>query len=424
MKISKILKPVHSNKVQPKLFERSYHQRKKSMNLTFYLRLFSLKISVYVFAVFLSLSVDCIVCMNIDQIPMSSVVCAKSKNYFEEDRRCIYKNLIYYDGTFYFIGNLTKNILIRTAVSHLDNKKYPLWSPNIKMNINEIQVHLPRVNVTPAPFETAILWRRLLPSNYYHHLFEDYHLILRARKNAGGFDYNDITDHQIIFLDSGSDTFKNTYSYSFIRQPKRIQEVTNSFVKGTYLIIKNVIVGTESTCGHRFHCLHQMGADSLLKFRAMLHSRLKLCFTNLPYLQSVTLRNVTNTTTCLGPFTTAPNIGIIQRLKSRRFVNLPAANIIQDTIGLNTTIYHTENSSMLQQAKVFSQFDIVVMMHGGAIGNWLFMKTNSVVVDILPAYYDHPLTDWIAEDLQTLNITYLSCFLSSTDARPNFSRIK
>jgi hypothetical protein len=114
-------------------------------------------------------------------------------------------------------------------------------------------------------------------------------------------------------------------------------------------------------------------------------------------------------------------IGVIQRAHYRRFQNLDRV-MAETPLLKSVTPIILENLPVVEQARLFSSYDITLMMHGGAVGNWLFLKPGSVVIDVHPFGHSHPLTQWIAEDLKSLNITFISFYLreEATVRTPRF----
>jgi hypothetical protein len=326
------------------------------------------------------------------QVRISSVQC---KEGITEDRRCIFENLILKDSKIYYIypdkGQPPLMNLIRTCVDHLDPKMWPLWQPSF-VRLQDTN----QWNVTRAPFEKALLWRFLNPRNLYHVLFDDYGPLLRLRSFFFKTPIDGRSDEQLLLLNGDQllPGFKEIFRWMFIRDVCYIQDYHSA------IQVSHLAVGTQSTCGHRGHCLHRMESGSLIRLRASLFKHLESDHgvrTPAPAWRNISRGHL--------------KIGVIQRELSRRFENLTQVMAENKFLKKLTPIY-LEKHTIVEQARIVSPLDVLVMMHGGAIGNWLFLKPGSVVIDVRPFGYHHPLTQWIAQDLQGLNITFISFTLT------------
>jgi hypothetical protein len=254
-----------------------------------------------------------------------------------------------------------------------------------------------------TPFPTAILWGRLGPYNWYHHLYEDYQQILRIRKEMEYLNYSHVSDHQIIFVDSGHDNFLDTYQWTFKRKPTHLNDLTPMYPRG--IRIPYLIVGSESECGHQYHCLHQSGSEPVLQFRDMLYSTLGL-------INHLALNEVPDHIV----------VQVIQRkMTERRYLELDS---IKHQLKHQIAISAMEGKSYLYQAKLFSEHAVYFMMHGGAIGNWIFLNSGAVVIETRTPFFNHPLTDWMMENMCSLNITIISFYFNYSDAVPNMRVIR
>jgi hypothetical protein len=328
------------------------------------------------------------------KIQLSSVTCEGGAT--DPNRRCLFKNLIIRNSRIFFVYNKEPPMIpkIRASVDSLNEIRFPLWQPSY------VSLLIARTwNVTRSPFRTALVWRLLEPSNWYHVLFDDYGAILRLRSLSYGTAIDRSSDVQLVFLNSKKmlPTFNLAFKWMFSRKPVHVRNLRRPFQ------VPLLAIGSQSICGHRGHCPKQMTSPSLINFRQAVLKHLEddyhvLLAPSIDSQPQAQRENVSLT------------VGVIQRTRYRKFHNLGEI-MSGNSLLQNVQPIYLEKTSVIQQAQLFSSFDITLMMHGGAIGNWLFLKPGSVVIDIHPFGHDHPLTDWIAEDLQALNITFISYFL-------------
>jgi hypothetical protein len=313
-------------------------------------------------------------------VQLSGVSCVNPESYDDLDRRCVFTNLISRKGRlFYVYENVDPNITaIRTGVlaGHT-------WRPRAVSREKAI-----KWSVKAASFENAILFKRLNSQNWYHHLFDDYQLLLRLRWFSYGTSYGEKSDVLIIFQDLKRHApFVDTYGWLFTRKPACLDEESLGGVQ-----IPKLAVGAQSTCDHRIHCTHRNDEGSWMQFR-------EAALINIP-LPAIPAASF------------PPKVGVFQRPGLRKIVNIEE---VMATVGLSDkqpVILKDDGMA----ATLFSSYDIIIMMHGGSIGNWLFLKPGAVVIDFTPYGQHNELTSWFAEDLSKhLGVTIISMSLRFSD---------
>ena len=169
---------------------------------------------------------------------------------------------------------------------------FPCWQPKT------VSISTARTwSVQKSEFTRGILWWRLNAQNWYHHLFEDYQAILRVRMLTFGDPFDAKTDYQVVFLDKESlqQMFIDTYSWMFSRRPVALSALHT-------LQVPELAVGSQTTCGHRYHCKYPFEEGSLLRFREAVLNKLL----DKP----------------LAPVNPSPKVGFIQRAGFRKFEHL------------------------------------------------------------------------------------------------------
>jgi hypothetical protein len=334
------------------------------------------------------------------KVALSSVSCEGGDGV---NRRCIFENLIFHGSKFYYVyADKDKPPFIpkiRSSVSNLF--EYRLWQPSFVSLRNTSGWEVSR-----APFERAIVWRLLNPTNWYHFLFDDYGPILRLRSLSFGTPIDEKSNDQLVFLNQRKlpDGFEPAIGWMF----NHITSCIHQYQRAVQ--VSQTAIGTQSMCGHRGHCTQRMEPGSLISLRDAVFKHLEKSDgvkSPAPVVRGVGREQV--------------KIGVIQRASYRRFQNLDRVMAETPLLKSVTPIY-LENVPVVEQARLFSSLDLTLMMHGGAIGNWLFLKPGSVVIDVHPFGHSHPLTQWIVEDLQSLNITFISFYLQeeATVRTPRF----
>lgn len=98
---------------------------------------------------------------------------------------------------------------------------------------------------------------------------------------------------------------------------------------------------------------------------------------------AVVSRNVTKNRTL--------QIGIVQRVESRRFTNLDAITqaIIKDfpRASLEVEVAEMEKMKFREQAKFWNSKDVIIAAHGAAMTNAVFMRRGASIVEVYPIHY-------------------------------------
>ncbi|KAK9814303.1 hypothetical protein WJX72_003660 [[Myrmecia] bisecta] len=104
-----------------------------------------------------------------------------------------------------------------------------------------------------------------------------------------------------------------------------------------------------------------------------------------------------------------PNVVIVNRpyQVGRGFLNIQeAVQLLKANISSNAAIsvHELDETSLVEQAKIYQNASVLVQMHGAALGNIIFLPRGACVIDIVPQNNEdkHPWVFFMAHDLQPL----------------------
>ena len=112
-------------------------------------------------------------------------------------------------------------------------------------------------------------------------------------------------------------------------------------------------------------------------------------------------------------------IGLINRGRTRKILN---AVEIQEALSAafptaHITMVYMEKLSIEQQVHFWRRQDIVIAVHGAALANVVFMKTNSYLIEIFPPYYQPDMYEILSRKSGVQYIAYNCSEAEVNDAR-------
>eukprot|EP00668_Euglena_longa_P021606 GGOE01026876.1.p1 GENE.GGOE01026876.1~~GGOE01026876.1.p1 ORF type:complete len:499 (+),score=79.41 GGOE01026876.1:46-1542(+) len=257
----------------------------------------------------------------------------------------------------------------------------------------ELIARLEESSVQVDTYDTGILFSRLNPHNPYHTLFEEflpiYETILSTPELGHWLKSSASANSQLLVF---QDPFRPVYSDMFpdysILFPDARRIVQNDRTVAFH--VKLVVAGTKASCVHAGHCSrgHFLTPDLGTQFRHYALQRL-----GLP----------------LGRPVASPRVTFVQRFKTRVIANLEElvtrANDVLTahcpaTAMSKATVVDLDRMPIISQVELASTTDILVLMHGGALGNALFLPPHAVVMDIYPYGFYSQLHGYIVNGIR------------------------
>ncbi|KAI8054440.1 hypothetical protein BDF22DRAFT_411660 [Syncephalis plumigaleata] len=107
-----------------------------------------------------------------------------------------------------------------------------------------------------------------------------------------------------------------------------------------------------------------------------------------------------------------PRVVVVQRRGTRSFTNLDDIQKLLRDLDVEYKVVELENYSMQQQVEMFSQTDVLIAVHGNAIGNLFWLPPNAVIVEIWQYGWESHWFKYISDQLiKERNIKHeiLSC---------------
>ena len=367
-----------------------------------------------------------------DTIPLSQVNC---KGDLPRHKRCVFNNVIVSKGIIKIVSNSPKKYkppaILCSAVTKTVEFKVRCKSEVIsKAEALEI-LHQ---EAPVYPIHNALVYGRLEPSNPYHSLFEDFIpifeiLTLYRHYFSHWLDIEPVADSvndAVIFVDQNHHINKDNYSFRFWKRffphVQFIDKING--LKNTY-VVNNLVAGGNSSCVHYYHCSRDSYTTPgiAVAFRQFILAKVGISFneqlevdkfTKIPsYIEVTSLNGASNVIVrndTVGDDITPRLVTIIQRKpdETRRILNLPEVESVCNSVfggrsGQSPCVVKQFSSMSLddQIIQIYSS-DVIICIHGGAVGNLLFSRNRSTVIDIYPysfPYSFHGLINWIRSSL-------------------------
>ncbi|CAI9099898.1 OLC1v1036786C1 [Oldenlandia corymbosa var. corymbosa] len=103
-----------------------------------------------------------------------------------------------------------------------------------------------------------------------------------------------------------------------------------------------------------------------------------------------------------------PSLAIISRKGSREITNENALVKMAEEIGFSVTVLRPEKTTELAKMyRVLNSSDVMIGVHGAAMTNFLFMKPDSIFVQIIPLGLDWPSENYYGEPSRRLGLKYI-----------------
>ncbi len=167
-----------------------------------------------------------------------------------------------------------------------------------------------------------------------------------------------------------------------------------SHKRGAYLV-QYLVAGSQNSCVHYFHCTRDsfVHPDAAIDYREYILGRLKLPLS----LARPALISANVPATVPAKKTTLPRVTIVHRTGSRRFANLEEiTSTMRLVLGDGAKPEHVRvvdfaRLNFDQQYAISYATDILIMVHGGALANMLYLPAGATLIDIYPYSFTESL---------------------------------
>ncbi|KAI9599251.1 hypothetical protein BDF19DRAFT_430599 [Syncephalis fuscata] len=109
-----------------------------------------------------------------------------------------------------------------------------------------------------------------------------------------------------------------------------------------------------------------------------------------------------------------PRVVVVQRKGTRAFLNLDKIHTMLDGLDVEAKFVELEGYNMQQQVELFSNTDILIAVHGNAIGNLFWMPPSALIIEIWQYGWESNWFKYIADQLvdeRNLQHQVISCSL-------------
>ena len=340
------------------------------------------------------------------ELPQSSLTCVGLK---ATSRRCYFRDVLVVHGVIWFISDTIATIppILCSSVDH-DRETYchilSMNASSASQKLNQVYgLHFNEI----IEVETGLAFGRLNPTNVYHTLFEDtIPLYQILKQDALLTDWLELKpmlssivvfqDHRVLYPFDFSHTFWTRFfpNTIYVVRPHPDASYDSRFeTSWKAYLVKYLVAGSNNSCAHYFHCTGGGYTDpkAVTEFREFLLDRVGV----VP--RDSRDRHV-------------PNVLIVQRRTTRRIRNISQ---LKDTI---TRIH--DNAPRVQdleklcfddQIKLVHDADVVIMIHGGAVGHLLFMAPYSTLFEFYPYSWPfefHGLVNWVRYSMYDVPIRH------------------
>ena len=376
-----------------------------------------------------------------DTIALSHIDCSGNS---PEQMRCVFQNVFVKFGVIWLVSDTPSEVqiprLLCSAVTKThQHAKYcqfrVITRSEILLELHEDQKIQKRGCV--QGIQVALAFGRLARANCYHSLFEDlipiYETLTKYPQffsswldmasrvastppdTADGGQYRDM---MLFVEDESPDYNTNYYTFQFWKRffPDVLVVDKYTTTPSALYFMHHLVAGSNSSCVHYFHCSrHAYTTPGIaLAFRHFILSQVGISAANTPPPPSaVTTTGGATAVVSRHKFRerNPKLVTIIQRQfqESRQLLNINTILSICNSVFRTgrgdespCVVKYYGDMSLDDQIRQTHSSDILICVHGGALGNVLFAKHQSMVIDIYPfsfPYSFHGLMNWIRYSL-------------------------
>eukprot|EP00668_Euglena_longa_P040641 GGOE01053513.1.p1 GENE.GGOE01053513.1~~GGOE01053513.1.p1 ORF type:complete len:608 (+),score=47.05 GGOE01053513.1:432-2255(+) len=322
---------------------------------------------------------------QITDVVLSSFNCTQTENL---DRQCIFKDVYVVDKTLWIVSPTPLDVpqVLCSAVDGPGSHKCSIEWHTPK----ELITRLKSTHAKVEFYTTGILFSRLAPENPYHTLFEEYlpiYEIIASVSELAHWLKPSSAKSKLLVLQDRFTPDKKHPDYSFLFPD--VQRIVQNDPKVAFRV-NFLVAGTKASCVHPAHCSRGkfLTPDVGTHFR-----RHALRLLGLPTDRP----------------TAAPRVTIVQRPAIRMITNvdelLSKVNGVLATLSTgtpvqNATVVDFSQLPVVRQVEIAANTDILILVHGGALGNVMFLPPHAVVIDIYPYAFFAELHGYIMNGIR------------------------
>lgn len=297
--------------------------------------------------------------------------------------RCVYHDLMIFDGELYFITRNDTNASLSSIMPTIVgvDQVRGAWQP-IVISLEAAKQRFGDDTIDHVEERFAVLWHRLHPFNYYHTLFEDAAPLKAYLQRQASTLSTTSTGQVILFVDPWQDDNFQVVHTVFDIEHIYMKDVA---ILSNPMLLRHAVVGNGSYCLHTMHCANPFLPGDLETFQTFMFSSLAV-YGDLPGAVAPPICE---------RLPEKPSVLIVNRAGSRHLVDLDeeVARALSgprsDRVAAHDVVF-MEGRSRSEQARLFNRHQIIVAFHGAVLAQLLFAGPVLVYVDITPHEFCGP----------------------------------
>lgn len=343
------------------------------------------------------------------QIPLSSYDCL---GHVPEEKRCYFRDVFIWRDKVWVVTDNAAQVIIPQILCTA------ITDPNDKLYCNIETISRERLVETIASkpvsiYSSGIIFGRLAPPNYYHTIFEEmipvFDIILSSSHKRGFAHWKDphyanasLPYHgrrDIYFAqENRGEKFSKKMWNRYFPHVDVLDMGASEVAKELPRLVKVLAAGSNASCAHYFHCRYR--PEGFANPTAAIEYR--------KYVLSITGIDVS-----IGPPTRLRDTAmviIINRAGSRRIHNVEELErALQLIKGVEVAVIDFASLTLDKQIQTTYAADFVIMVHGGGLGNVLFMQEGSTLIDVYPYNFPfsfHGLVNWLRYSMLPVRVSH------------------
>lgn len=340
------------------------------------------------------------------ELPPSTIDCVGVQ---ATSRRCYFHDVLVVQGVIWFISEVEIQIpsILCSAVDH-DRETYcNIILINSSSAIRKLEEFYGDGFNAIIDVDTGLAFGRVNPTNLYHTLFEDtapiHQMLKHDAKLSEWLSPSPKVSSIVVFQDfRWQYHFEFSYSFwtrffpttKFVVLPHPNASDDKLFEQSFKAYrVKYLVAGSNNSCAHYFHCTGGGYTDpnAVTDFRQFLLDKV-----------GIEPRDSHDQR--------VPKVLIVQRGSTRRIRNIiQLVDLITKIHGTQPRVQDLQKLCIDDQIKLVHDADIVIMIHGGAVGHMLFMASHASLFEFYPyswPYEYHGLVNWVRHSMIDIPIRH------------------
>ena len=301
-----------------------------------------------------------------------------------EARRCVFTNAVVADAVIWLYSRAALHVppMLCSAVNQPAAYRQ-LCDVRVLSDQKAYRKLLGGAMARHHSFDLAVALYRLNPGNPYHAVWEDMLPALGMMRRGGGLVADAKGAVQQLYAARWGLVIVDQLGPGLVDQRlwgELLPEVAVVHPRGSPVRAAKLIAGTGTACAHWGHCApldRPQGTfdppDIARAFRELVFKRFGIKEEQGDPWQSRDAEEA------------APRVTVVQRAKTRRLRNLrEVVQIVREEIGVEPVVVDMADMSAREQVMVAHDTDILIMVHGGALGSTMWLPRAALLIDIYP----------------------------------------